>query len=347
MNQYQELHVEDYERVVRCDNKAVGFTTWVAIHNSFRGPALGGCRILPYESDGAALTDVLRLSRGMTYKSALARLPLGGGKSVVRTDLKKVDRELLFEAIGECVEQFGGSYIIAEDVNSRLEDMAVARRKTDHVATVGASGNPSPFTAYGVYCALKASVYHTYGRHDLHGLTVAIQGAGETGGRLAELLYKEKCRLLITDINKRNIDRLKKRIDFVYAEPEGIYDADCDIFSPCALGGILNPATIPRLRCSIIVGSANNQLHSDADGYALYRRGLLYVPDYAANAGGIINISCEMGQPYDKNKSLRLTKNIAQTVLELFRRSEETNRPTNVVADALAERRIAGAVVAS
>jgi leucine dehydrogenase len=283
----------------------------------------------------------------MTYKSALARLSLGGGKSVVRTDLKTIDREQLFEAIGECIEHLGGSFIIAEDVNSTVEDMAVVRRKTHHVATVGASGNPSPFTAYGVYCALKASVHYKYGRDDLHGLTVAIQGAGETGGRLAELLYKEKCRLIIADINERNIDRLNKRIDFEHAAPEAIYDVDCDIFSPCALGGIINSSTIPLLRCSIVVGSANNQLQSDADGYELFRRGVLYVPDYAANAGGIINISCEMGQPYDKNKSLHLTEKIGQTVLELLHRSKQTHRPTNEIADALAEMRIGTTIMAS
>ncbi len=318
MNRYTTLDIDGYEEVVRCDNPDVGFTAWIAIHNSNRGPALGGCRVWHDKNQEAALTDVLRLSRGMTYKNALAKLPLGGGKSVVHTDLNTVDRVTMFEEIGNFVESLDGRYITAEDVNSTLQDMSAIKRKTAHVATVGASGNPSPFTAYGVYCAIKASVRHKLKRERLDGLTVAIQGIGETGGRLAELLLQDNCRIIAADINEDHIRSLREKINFELVKPEEIYSVPCDIFAPCALGGILNSRTIPLLLCQIIAGSANNQLLTEEDGEQLHRRSILYAPDYAANAGGVINISCEIGQRYDKRKAMRLTASIEKTLLEIY-----------------------------
>lgn len=339
MNRYTTLDIDGYEEVVRCDNRQVGFTAWIAIHNSYRGPALGGCRVWQYEKEQAALTDVLRLSKAMTYKNALARLPLGGGKSVVHTDLETVDRVALFEEIGTFVESLGGRYITAEDVNSTVEDMAVVKRRTLHVATVGASGNPSPFTAYGVFCAMKAGVRYKLKRERLDGLTVAIQGVGETGGRLAELLLQEGCRIIVADINEEHISRLAEKIEFEIVQPEEIYRVPCDIFAPCALGGILNSRTIPLLLCQIVTGSANNQLLSEEDGERLHRRGILYAPDYAANAGGVINISCEIGQRYNKEKALRLTAAIEKTLLEIYRLAGEQRLPTNAIANSIAEER--------
>lgn len=295
MNRYRHVTIDGYEKVVRCINSTVGFKAWIAVHNSFRGPALGGCRLWDYDSDADALADALRLSRAMTYKNALARLPLGGGKSVVKASPSSINRDALFEAVGLFVNYLKGQYIIAEDVNSTLRDMEIIKRKTIHVATVGASGNPSPFTAYGVYCAIKASVRHKLNRDRLGGLRVAIQGVGETGGRLASQLYNAGCDLIVTDINQTNLDQLARFAKFTTVEPEKIYDVPCDIFSPCALGGILNQHTIPRLACAIIAGSANNQLQDKEDGKLLQDRGILYAPDYAANAGGVINISCEIG----------------------------------------------------
>jgi leucine dehydrogenase len=315
----------------------VGFTAWIAVHNSNRGPSLGGCRIWNYTSDEASLTDVLRLSKGMTYKNALARLPLGGGKSVVRADLARVDRRVLFEQVGEFVDRLGGRYITAEDVNSTVEDMTVVKERTGHVATVGASGNPSPFTAYGVYCAIRASVRHLLKREQLDGLTVAIQGVGETGGRLAELLKADHCRIVAADINSENTRKLSEKIDFEEVAPEDIYDVGCDVFSPCALGGTLNSGTIPRLLCQIVAGSANNQLLADADGIHLFNRGILYAPDYAANAGGVINISCEIGRRYDAGRARMLTAGIGDTLMEIYRLSKERHLPTHLVADSLAE----------
>ncbi|NOR23872.1 MAG: hypothetical protein GQ542_05665 [Desulforhopalus sp.] len=337
MNRYTTLDIDGYEEVIRCDNRKVGFTAWIAIHNSNRGPALGGCRVWHYENEQAALTDVLRLSKGMTYKNALARLPLGGGKSVVHTELNSVNRVALFEEIGNFVESLDGRYITAEDVNSTLQDMAAVKRRTDYVATVGASGNPSPFTAYGVYCAIRASVRHKLKRKRLDELTIAIQGVGETGGRLAQLLKRDNCRIIVADINEDHIHRLREKVDFELVEPDEIYQVSCDIFAPCALGGILNSRTIPLLLCRIVAGSANNQLLTEEDGERLHRRDILYAPDYAANAGGVINISCEIGQRYDEHKAMQLTAAIEKTLLEIYRLAGEQKLPTNVVANALAE----------
>ncbi len=337
MNVYKELHFNEYEKVVQCQNSDVGFKAWVAIHNSNLGPALGGCRIWQYDSDDAALTDVLRLSKGMTYKNALARLPLGGGKSVVHTDLKQVDRVVLFEEVGNFIDHLQGKYITAEDVNSTVEDMEIIKRNTQHVATVGASGNPSPFTAYGVYCAIIASVKHKLKRDTLEGLTVAIQGVGETGGRLAEQLAKDKCNLFVADINEENIARLQRKLTFERVGLEDIYDVECDVFAPCALGGTLNTLTIPRLKCKIVAGSANNQLLEEVHGEALRNRGVLYAPDYAANAGGIINVSCEIGQKYSKDRAMQLIIGIEKILLEIFHKADAEQLPTNIVANELAE----------
>ena len=341
MNIYTELDIDGYQRVVRCDNKKVGFSAWAAVHDTTMGPALGGCRVWNYDSDEAALTDVLRLSKGMTYKNALAGLNLGGGKSVVRADLTTVDRTALFENFGKFVEFLDGLYITAEDVNSTLADMEVVRQQTEHVATVGASGNPSPFTAYGVYCGIRTSARHRLKKEKLEGLTVAIQGVGETGARLAEMLAADRCRVIAADINRQNLKRLREKIHFDQISPEKIYNADCDIFAPCALGGILNQQTIPKLCCSIVAGSANNQLLREDDGETMRKRGILYAPDFAINAGGVINIDCEIGREYDPDRARQKTAAIATTLQKIFDLSDKEGMPTNRVAIKLAEELLA------
>ena len=337
MNSYRAVTVDGYEEVVRCDNMQAGFSAWIAIHNTSRGPALGGCRIWNYGSAAKALEDVLRLSRAMTYKNSLAGLRLGGGKCVVWADLARIDRTELFKQIGGFVDTFEGRYITAEDVNSTVEDMEIVKHVTPHVATVGASGNPSPFTAYGVYCAIKAGVHFVKGSRQLSGLRVAIQGVGETGGRLAELLAADGCKVLASDINRDHLNRLRDRVRFEEIDPDSIHRCRCDIFSPCALGGALNSATIPQLQCWLVAGSANNQLHSEADGHLLDRLGIVYIPDYAANAGGVINISCEIGRNYDELLAWRKTEGIGATVTKILRRAVVTNTPTSVVADTMAK----------
>jgi leucine dehydrogenase len=337
MNRYRAVAADGYEEVVRCDNEQAGFSAWIAIHNTNRGPALGGCRVWNYGSADEALEDVLRLSRAMTYKNSLAGLRLGGGKCVVKADLTRVDRAALFELIGEFVNTFEGRYITAEDVNSTIEDMAFVQRSTTHVATVGASGNPSPFTAYGVYCAIRAGVYFIKGRGELSGLRVAIQGVGETGGRLAQLLTADGCKVMVADINRASLDRLGRQVGFEEIDPEAVHRCACDIFSPCALGGTLNPDTIPELQCWLVAGSANNQLLNPDQGHLLDRLGIVYIPDYAANAGGVINISCEIDRDYDEAVAWSKTGRIGATVTEILRRSAATNTPTSVVADTMAE----------
>ena len=337
MNRYREINLEDYEKVVRCDNSEVNFSAWIAVHNTNRGPALGGCRVWDYGNAEKALEDVLRLSRGMTYKNSLARLPLGGGKCVVQAKIGRVERAKLFEKVGEFVDTFQGRYITAEDVNSTVEDMVFIRRSTSHVATVGASGNPSPFTAYGVYCAIKAGVRFIWGSRTLAGLRVAVQGVGQTGGRLAHMLTAEGCTVLAADINRASLQRLSRQISFTQIDPKHIHRCDCDIFCPCGLGGTLNPATIPELRCALVAGSANNQLLNHEDGHLLDQRGIVYIPDYAANAGGVINISCEIGRQYDEMEAWKRIARIGATVAEILERSAATNTPTSVVADAMAE----------
>lgn len=337
MNRYSRLQVEGFEEVVQCDNDEVGFTAWIAIHNSSRGPALGGCRVWAYQDSETAITDVLRLSRGMTYKNALAKLDLGGGKMVVNTNLKTVDRSRLFTELGNFVETLDGRYITAEDMNSTVEDMAIIRHQTEHVATVGASGNPSPFTAYGVYCAIKASVASKFGRDRLYGLKVAVQGLGETGGRLAELLYRDNCQIIGTDINSDNIQAIKEKIELKLIAPEEIYSTPCDVFAPCALGGILNPSTTSQLQCQIIAGSANNQLLTETDGERLHNLDILYAPDFVINSGGVINISCEINQRYNADKAKQLTSQIGDTLLDIYNVSIRQNLPTNFVANELAE----------
>lgn len=337
MNRYSQLDIAGYEEVVRCDNEDVGFSSWIAIHNSNRGPALGGCRLWNYASADDALFDVLRLSRGMTYKNSLAQLPLGGGKCVVRTDLGMVDREALFEAVGGFVDTFEGRYITAEDVNSTLEDMAIVKRCTNHVVTVGASGNPSPFTAFGVYCAIRAGVLQSLGQTSLKGLRVSIQGVGETGGRLAKILASDGCILTVADIDQDNLRRLNNHIQMRVVSTDAIHRLPSDIFCPCALGGILNSASIPELNCSIVAGSANNQLLDRSDGELLHRRGVVYIPDYAANAGGVINISCEIDREYNEDLAWEKTALIGETVAEILHRSASTNTPTSWVADVMAE----------
>ncbi len=347
MNIYRSLAIADYEEVVRCDNKEVGFSAWIAIHNSNRGPALGGCRVWNYASKEEALFDLLRLSKAMTYKNSLARLQLGGGKCVVHTDLRKVDRTALFESIGKFVDTLDGRYIAAEDVNSTVADMAVVKRYTRHVVTVGTSGNPSPFTAYGVYCAIKAGVRFKYaGRRDLKGLRVAIQGVGETGKRLARRLFGDGCVVIAADINQASMLRLAGQIDFQQVGPEDIYHVACDVFCPCGLGGTLNSRTIPKLHCSIVAGSANNQLLKHSDGDLLHQRGILYIPDYAANAGGVINISCELEGRYDAASAWKKTARIGQTVTDILHQSQNLRKPTHTIADKIAEELFALGVAA-
>src|SRR5439155_17391832 len=333
-----ELKIDGYERVASCvDGDYRGL---IAIHSTKLGPAVGGTRFWKYENDEAAIKDLLRLARGMTYKNALAGIPFGGGKSIVLRPDDVSDREEIFRAHGRFVESFGGRYITAEDVGTNPDDMAIVRRETKHVAGLyGLSGDPSPFTARGVFCAVQAAAKHRWGSEWLAGKTVALQGCGNVGYHLASYLHKAGARLIVSDVDPSKVDRLVKEFGGVVVAPDEIYGSDADIFAPCALGGIINDDTIPQFKVEIIAGGANNQLLEERHGDELERREILYAPDYAANAGGIIN-GCRELLGWEASQSAAKVDEIYETVLDIFRTAEAEGIPTYKAADHLAETRL-------
>jgi len=335
-----ELKTEscEYERVVAAEEG--DYRGFVAIHSTALGPAVGGTRFWTYLNDDSAIKDLLRLARGMTYKNALAGIPFGGGKSIVLRNPNTTDREALFRAHGRFVETFGGSYITAEDVGTNPHDMAVVREETKHVAgLMGLSGDPSPFTARGVFRALEASARHRWGADTLSGRTVALQGCGNVGYYLASNLHKAGARLIVTDVDAAKVERVVKDFGATAVEPDEIYGSEADVFAPCALGGIINDTTIPQFKVEIVVGGANNQLLEPQHGDELSRRGILYAPDYAANAGGIIN-GCRELLGWRAEQSAAKVDEIYDTVLDIFRTAEAEGIPTYQAADRLAEKRL-------
>ena len=344
MSVFSAPSFRDHEQVVFCRDRASGLKAIIAIHDTTLGNALGGCRMWPYASDEAALDDVLRLSRGMTYKAAMAKLPMGGGKAVIIGDARTDKTPALFEAFGRFVDSLGGRYVTAEDVGTSPADFEIVRRRTRHVAGIaeGGSGDPSPATAWGVFNGLEAAVKHRLGRDDVAGLTVAIQGLGHVGWGLAEHLKQAGARLVVTDIDVSRLDRARQQLGATVVDPQAIYDVAADVFAPCALGAVLNDDTVARLKVAAVAGAANNQLAEDRHGELLRRRGILYAPDYVINAGGIINISHE-GPAYSKAAAFAHCARIADTLLELFARADAAGVPTSEMADRLAEERIAAA----
>jgi leucine dehydrogenase len=331
-----------HEQVVFCNDADAGLKAIIAIHDSTLGPALGGCRMWPYGSETEALEDVLRLSRGMTYKAAISNLDMGGGKSVVIGDPKSDKTSALFESLGRFVDGLGGRYIVAEDVGTSVPDMEVVHRRTEHVAGVpeGGSGDPSPATAWGVLQGIRAAAKHQLGRADLEGLTAAVQGLGHVGTYLCEHLHEAGAKLVVTDIDPAAVERVMERFGATAAKPDDIYATPSEVFAPCALGAILNDDTIPQLKAPIVAGAANNQLAEDRHGAALKDRGIVYAPDYVINAGGIINISHE-GPAYQKQAAFEHVAGIHETLLDIFARADADGVPTSLTADRLAEERIA------
>jgi leucine dehydrogenase len=340
MRYFETIAEMGHEQVVFCHDKASGYRGIIAIHDTTLGPALGGCRFWNYGSDDEAVTDALRLSRGMTYKNAVAGLNLGGGKSVIIGDNKTSNREMIFRAHGRFVDSLGGRYVTAEDVGTTVEDMDFVHMETKFVAGIGSkSGDPSSVTAHGVFRAIQASAFHRWGSDSLEGRIVAIQGLGNVGNHLANELHRSGAKLVVTDIDAARIQRC---VDATGATPvalKDIYGAKADIFAPCALGGILNDETIPQLQVEIVAGAANNQLLEDRHGDALEARGILYAPDYVANAGGVINVYSEL-TGWTRDRSLRKADEIYATVLSVFRIAKDTSIPTYEAADRVAEQRI-------
>jgi leucine dehydrogenase len=295
-----------------------------------------------YNSDEGALIDALRLSRGMTYKNAMAGLSMGGGKSVIIGNAKTMKSEALFEAFGTFVNNLNGQYVTAEDVGINPDDMAIVHRKTNHVLGLeGKSGDPSPVTAYGVYKGMKAAVKHRLGRDDLDGIRIGVQGLGHVGQYLCEHLHNEGAQLIVTDINKESIDKMVSLYNATAVDVDEIYQQQMDVYAPCALGATLNDVTIPKLTAKVVAGAANNQLAEDRHGAALKKAGILYTPDYIINAGGIINVSFE--ENYDKDAALRKVDEIYGTLEEVFATADSEDKTTNVVADELARKRVAAA----
>ncbi len=331
---------DDHEQVLFCHDAASGLRAIIAIHDTALGPALGGCRMWPYGSEREALTDALRLSRGMTYKHALAGTPQGGGKAVIMGDPKRDKTRGLFAAFGRHVDTLAGRYVVAEDVGTTVDDMAEVSRVTTHVAGLAdSSGDPSPVTAWGVFSGLRAAVHHRLGRDDLAGLRVAVQGLGHVGSALCGYLHDAGAGLYVTDIDGDAVARAVTLFGAIAVKPAEIHRLDVDVYAPCALGGVLNADSIPEIGAPVVAGAANNQLATEADGKALARRGILYAPDYAINAGGVINISLESGR-YDRDLALERTGKIYDTLMEIFRRAEADGLATSDVADRMARERI-------
>lgn len=333
-----------HEEVVFFHARDLGLKAIVAIHDTTLGPALGGCRMLPYKSDDEALYDVLRLSRGMTYKNAVAGLNLGGGKSVIIGDPKKDKSEPFFRAFGRFLESLGGRYITAEDVNTAVEDMENIFQETSHVVGIppahGGSGDPSPFTALGTFRGIEAAVERKYGKRELKGLTFAVQGVGHVGMHLVRMLSEAGAKVFVTDTDEA---RIKHAVDKHGAEAVGldeIYETGAKVFSPCALGGSVNPKTLEKLKCEIIAGAANNQLDTDATGDELEKRDILYVPDYVINAGGVINVAIER-QGYNRERATHQVNRIFDICMHVFHIAKTQGLPTYKAADHLAEKRIA------
>lgn len=340
----------DHEQVVFCSDRDTGLHAIIALHDTTLGPALGGCRFWSYPSEAKAVEDVLRLSRGMTYKAAMAHLPLGGGKSVILGNAKRLKSRELLLAFGTAVDRLGGRYIVAEDIGTTAEDMAVVRNATRHVtglAGPGGAGDPGPMTALGVLTGIRAAVRHKLGRESLDGCHVAVQGLGSVGFELCRLLHGEGARLTVADIDAARVGRAAKEHAATTCTTDQILGIEADVFAPCALGAILDDSTIPRLRVAIVAGSANNQLAEDRHGEELSIRGILYAPDYVINAGGLISVGREAlgrdGSGYDRERVLGEVARIGDTLREVFDRAEREGVPTNVIADRIAEERLAAA----
>ncbi|HYC52725.1 MAG TPA: Glu/Leu/Phe/Val dehydrogenase dimerization domain-containing protein [Gemmatimonadaceae bacterium] len=329
-----------HEQVVLCHDPAAGYRGIIAIHSTILGPALGGTRFWNYATDDEAVVDALRLARGMTYKNAVAGLNLGGGKAVIIGDNKTKDRELIFRVHGRFVESLGGRYITAEDVGTSTADMDYVHMETKNVSGLaGRSGDPSPVTAHGVFRAIQASAKEKWGQDDVSDRTIAVQGCGHVGYFLAKELHEAGAKLIVTDIDGERVKRVVTEFGARPVAPEEIYGVQAEVFAPCALGAIINDKTIPQLKCEIVAGAANNQLLEERHGDALVEKGILYAPDYVANAGGVINVYSELAG-WTSARAFRKADEIYDTVLKVFSIAKQDKVPTYQAADRLAEQRI-------
>ena len=336
---------DNHELVAYHFDPASGLRAIVAVHSTRLGKGLGGCRMWPYASEDEALTDVLRLSRGMTYKAALAGLPQGGGKSVILGDPRRDKTPEMMRAMGRFVDTLGGRYVVAEDSGTSVPDIKLMAEHTRHVgglsdakaAAAGRTGDPSPATAYGTFVGIQACVKWRLRRTGLAGLKVAIQGVGNVGYRLAKHLHEAGAKLWVTDIHAPAVERCVKEFGATAVNMDEIFALPVDVFAPCALGAIINDRTLPQLKAPVVAGAANNQLAEKRHGQALADRGILYAPDYVINAGGIIEIFHEESGAYDEHKVREHLERIGKTLTTVFKRAEQDQRPTGEIADVMAE----------
>ncbi len=341
MDIFAAMQKYGHEQLLLSHDPSCGYLGIIAIHDTTLGPALGGTRFWKYDSTEAAITDALRLARGMTYKSAVAGINLGGGKSVIVGDNKRTDREALFRAHGRFVETLNGRYITAEDIGTSPADMEHIKLETDHVAgLLGLSGDPSPVTAYGVYVGIKAAAKDRWGNDSLAGRTVAVQGAGKVAYYLCRHLHGEGVKIIVTDIDQEKVKRVVAETGAKAVAPDVIYDQAADIYAPCALGATINDDTLRRLKVEIIAGGANNQLAENRHGDELESRGILYAPDYVINGGGVINVYGEIHR-WPAERAQKKAGEIYDTLLRIFEIARQEKIPTYRAADRLAEQRIA------
>lgn len=345
---FENAAFDDHERVLFCRDSATGLSAIIAIHSTALGPSAGGCRLWRYESDDSALTDVLRLSQGMSYKNAMAGLRLGGGKAVIIKSDDFAGTDTLYERFGGFVDTLDGDYITAEDVGMTVSIMQLIARRTRFVTGLPtesgqAGGDPSPKTSWGVFKGIEAAVQHKLGRETVDGLTVAVQGVGNVGYHLCRYLHEAGASLIVADIDRARVDRSRSEFGAQAVSLDEILCQDVDVLAPCALGAVLNAESIPRLRAGIVAGGANNQLETDEDGRRLRNCGILYAPDYVINGGGIINVASEYYGDADDDEVLRRVSEIGPRLRGIFEEADAAELPTNEVADAQARQIIATA----
>jgi leucine dehydrogenase len=343
---FEKIGTDGFEQIVYCNDPSVGLKAIIALHSTVLGPATGGCRMWNYGSEEEALTDVLRLSKGMTYKAAISGLNWGGGKAVIIGNSKTQKNPAMLQRFGEFVNRLGGNYITAKDVGIGSEDLMQVKTKTPHVLGIDgeahSSGDPSPATAWGVYHGMRASAQHVFKANSLRGMKVVLQGLGSVSYYLLEHLAADGAEIIGCDIDQMAIDRATKKYGIEIVRPESIYDVPCDIFAPSALGASISAETLPRLQAKIIAGAANNQLATSEQGYEIMRRGMTYAPDYAINAGGLINIYHEgHGQGgYSRTKAFDHVAQIGPTITQILERAAAEKLPSHVIADRMAEERV-------
>ncbi len=343
MEIFKSLAHDEHEQVVFWSDRVVGLRSIIAIHDTTLGPAIGGARMHPYKSEEEALKDVLSLSKNMTYKAAAAGINLSGGQGVIIGDPLKDKNELVLRSFGRFVESLNGRYITAEDVGTTVEDMEIVRYETKYVTglsqALGGGGDPGPVTAIGLVHGLLACAEKVFGKKSLQGLKVAIQGLGNVGFNLAQLLFERKCKLLVADVDQNKVNLAKEKFGAEAIPPDEIYDVKADVFSPNSLGGVINDRTIERLRVKIVAGAANNQLEEERHGDILHQKKILYAPDFVIGAGGLINVVNEL-EGYHQERAIKQASGIYEILFKVFERSEKENIPTHKAATLLAEERI-------